>query len=81
LGNPEKDIVPGIARENGRLATNGLEEKTSCQESLERKDFLPKIAWRKRLFARKCRSNNARAACSAGLCFVYSYTRQTALLA
>jgi hypothetical protein len=70
-----------MALENGRLATNRLEEKTSCHESPERNDFLPKIACGKRLFARKCRSNNARAGCSAQLCFVYSYTRQTGLLA
>jgi hypothetical protein len=40
---------------------------------------LPRIVWWKRLFAKKCRSNKTRAACSAGLCFVYSYTRQTGL--
>jgi hypothetical protein len=70
-----------MALENGRLATNRLKETTSCHESPERNDFLPRIACWKRLFVRKCRSNNAPADSSAQLCFVYSYTRQTGLLA
>jgi hypothetical protein len=47
-------MVPGIAPENGRRATNRLEERTFCRESPERKDFLPKMARGKGLSARKC---------------------------
>jgi hypothetical protein len=47
-----RERLPIIARENGRHATNRPEKTTFCHESPGKNDFLPRIAWKKRLLAK-----------------------------